>query len=417
MVAVLGYSRDQIFEAVKDMYTAVADAPASPFHFPVGEPAGRALGYPKEAMRALPRAVRDSFAGVGYPFSGNAVSPGDTVLDLGAGAGADTLIAARLAGRDGHVMALDLTPAMTRKLKRESESLGTRNISVLQASAERLPLADESVDAITSNGALNLVPDKRRAVTEMFRVLRPGGKLQIADVVIHRPVTADCSEDPRLWVECVVGASVDEDFVARFREAGFEDVRVMRTNDYFAHSPSAQTREIAASFGARSMELTMRRGARTPGRLQRWFHRLNPKRMLTRLWRGGLLGAASLGLAITACYGTLAAAGLLGALGVRLGLDQALWAGTIALFTVATAVTVGTGIRSHGRYGPTTLAVAAAGVVLFALYIHYHMLIEGTGFALLAAAVGWDIVLRQREQARVLGLSSKDPLEPSSDTA
>lgn len=403
MVAILGYTREQIFTAVRDMYTAVAETPRSAFHFPVGESAGRALGYPGDDFGALPRAVRESFAGVGYPFRGEAVRPGDTVLDIGAGSGADSLVAARRAGPKGRVVALDLTPAMTRKLK---SGAGNAEVQVIQASAEALPLADESFDSITSNGALNLVPDKRRAVSEMFRVLRPGGRLQIADVVIHRPVTADCSEDPRLWVECVVGATVDEDLLALFREAGFENVRVVGSRDYFAHSPSAQTREIAASFGARSVELAMRRGERAPGPLRRWLRRLDPRRGLVRLWRGGLVGAASLALALIACYGTLATLGLLAAAGLgRPNPDETLWAAAIALFAVLTAVSVALGAGRHGHAGPPLLAAAGASVVLFALFVHYHMLVEGTGFVLLAASVAWDIVLRRREQARVLGLT------------
>lgn len=404
MVAVLGYSREQIFEAVTDMYTAVAEDPAGPYHFPLGEAAARALGYADDDLAALPAALRSSFAGVGNPFNANAVRPGDTVLDLGSGAGADSLIAARRAGAEGQVVALDRTPAMNRKLK---TGAGSANVSVVRGCAEALPLDDESVDSVTSNGALNLVPDKRRAVRELFRVLRPGGRLQIADVVIHRPVTADCSEDPRLWVECVVGATVDDELLALFREAGFEDIEVVGTNDYFALSPSGQTREIAASFGARSVELAMRRAERAPGPVTRWLRRLAPRRVLRGLWRRGFLGAAGLGLALAACYGTLAATGLLAALGAgRIALDPALWSGTIAAFTVLTAAAVATGTRRHGAYTPTVVAVLGAAVVLFALFVHYRVWIEAAGFALLAAAVAWDIVLRRREQERVLGLTT-----------
>lgn len=405
MVAVLGYSREQIFEAVTDMYTAVAREPEGPYHFPLGEAAGRALGYADADLAGLPAAVRAAFAGVGNPFRGDAVRPGDTVLDLGAGAGADSLIAARRAGPGGRVVALDRTPAMNRRLKAGADDA---NVSVIRGCAEALPLADESVDSVTSNGALNLVPDKRRAVRELFRVLRPGGRLQLADVVIHRPVTADCSEDPRLWVECVVGATVDEELLALFGEAGFEDIRVVGTHDYFALSPSEQTREIAASFGARSVELAMRRGARSPTAVQRWRRRLDPRRFFRRLRRRGFLGAAGLGLALAACYGTLAALGLMAALGAgRIALDPTLWAGSIAAFSGLTAAAVAAGTRRHGAYGPTVLAVLGASIVLFALYVHYAMWIEGAGFALLAAAVARDIVLRKREQARVLGLTRR----------
>jgi arsenite methyltransferase len=404
MVAILGYSREQIFSAVKDMYTTVAEAPDSPFHFPVGGSACRLLGYPSEQVERLPERLLESFAGVGYPFKGEAVRPGDTSIDIGAGAGTDSLIAGQQVGPSGHVIALDLTPAMTRKLHETVTDAGATNVSVVQASAESIPIANESVDSITSNGALNLVPDKRRAVAEMFRVLRPGGRLQIADVVINRPVTVDCSTDPRLWVECVVGATVEENFLALFRDAGFEDVQILRTNDYFSHSPSAQTREIAASFDARSIEVTMRRGAEAPSRLQQWLRRLDPRRIAASIWRQGLTGMFGLGMALLSCYGTLAAVGLLSAYGAGLVLNETLWAGTIALFTVLTAAATVAGARFHREFGPPVLGILGAGLVLYALFIDYRFIVELTGFVMLAGAVVWDWLLKRRHQARVLGL-------------
>ena len=407
MVAILGYSRPQIFEAVRDMYTVVADAPDSRFHFPVGREAGLALGYPPGELELLPDPLLESFAGVGYPFSADAIRPGDTVLDIGAGAGNDSLIAAHRAGGDGHVIALDLTPAMTRKLRRAATADGAARVSVLQASAEAIPLADESVDAITSNGALNLVPDKRRAVAEMFRVLKPGGRLQIADVVISRPVTVDCDSDPRLWVECVVGATVDEDLINLFGDAGFEDIRVVRTLDYFSHSPSAQTREIAAGFGARSMEIGMQRGERAPSAAWQLLRRSNPRRLLASAWRRGVMGMMGLGLALLACYGTLAAVAILPLLGVGLALNEGLWATAIAIFACLTAVAVVPGLRRHHAYGPPALSILGAGVITYTMFVHYSMVVEVTGFVILASAVAWDIHLRRRMQARLLGLDSQ----------
>lgn len=406
MVAILGYSREQIFSAVRGMYTAVANAPDSAFHFPVGRGACRALGYPPETTESLPAPLADSFAGVGYPFIADAVQPGDTVLDIGAGAGNDALIAGRRAGPEGHVVALDLTPAMAAKLRRVAVDAGVDNISVVQASAERLPFPDASVDAITSNGALNLVPDKRRAVNEMFRVLRPGGRLQLADVVIRRPVTVDCHSDPRLWVECVVGATVDEDLLDLFRDAGFEDVRVYRTQDYFSHSPSPQTRDIAAGFGAYSMELGMRRGGRKPSAIRRILCRINPRRLIMRLWRRGFMGVLGLTLALLACYGTLAAVGLLALLGVGLAVNDGFWAGSIAAFTALTALAVMPGIRLHRSVIPTVVAVLGAATIFYALFVHYTMLVEFVGFLLLTTGIGLDVRMRRREQSRILGLEA-----------
>ncbi|MDI5892705.1 MerC family mercury resistance protein [Halomonas rhizosphaerae] len=404
MVAILGYSRRQIQDAVQGMYTAVAETPESPFHFPVGDAACRQLGYPPALTAPLPEALLASFAGVGYPFRAGAIHAGDRVLDIGAGAGVDALIARRLAGPDGRVIALDLTAAMTRKLRDVTEASGIDRLDVVQASAERLPFADASLDAITSNGALNLVPDKRRAVAEMFRVLRPSGRLQLADVVIHRPVSVDCHEDPRLWVECVVGATVKEELLALFEEAGFEAIEVVGRHDYFALSPSAQTREVAAGFGAHAIELGMRRGAGAPSRLRQAWLRLDPRRWLRLLQRRGLLGVVALGLAVLSCYGTLALAALLPLLGIGLALDEGTWALTIAAFVLLTLGTLAAGHRRHRALAPTLLAVTGSAAILHALFIDYHPLVELAGFLLLAIAALRDRQARRRQEARVLGL-------------
>lgn len=403
MVAILGYSPQQITEAVQDMYTVVAERPSSPFHFPVGKSALDLLGYDTDHIRSLPDNAAASFAGVGNPFTAQALRPGDTALDLGAGAGNDSLIAGTMVGPDGKVIALDLTAAMTRKIKRNVADR-CPNINVIQASAEHLPLASESIDCITSNGALNLVPDKRRAIREMFRVLRPGGRLQLADVVISRPVNVDCDSDPRLWVECVVGATVEESLVAMLGDAGFEDIRILRRLDYFAHSPSQQTREIAQSFGAHSIELSARRADQAPGWWQQWLRRLHPKRWLADLHRRGFLGVAALLLALISCYGGLAAAALLATLGTGMALDPGLWAGTIATFTVIATLSIGTGFRRHRSIMPVLLAIPGSALVIYALFVDYHVLTEFTGFVLLAGAAGLDLYLRRKEEARRLGL-------------
>lgn len=404
MVAILGYSPQQITEAVQQMYTAVAELPDTRFHFPVGREAFHFLGYAASDIDTLPQGIRESFAGVGNPFTAGALRPGDTVLDIGAGAGNDSLIAARQVSPDGRVIALDLTSAMTRKLKHHTENQYPR-VEVIQASAERLPLTDESIDSITSNGALNLVPDKRQAIREMFRVLKPGGRLQLADVVINRPVNVNCDSDPRLWVECVVGATVEDSLLAMLGDAGFENIRILRRLDYFAHSPSQQTREIAESFGAHSIELTASRSEKAPARFSQWLRRCHPKRWLADLHRRGVLGLAALIMALVSCYGALAAVSVLATLGAGMALNPELWAGTIALFTILATGFIATGFRRHRSGAPAVLAVIGAVFVLYALFVEYAVLTELAGFVLLVAAAGRDLFLRRREEATRLGLN------------
>ncbi|QFS86230.1 MULTISPECIES: MerC family mercury resistance protein [unclassified Marinobacter] len=403
MVAILGYSNEQIRDAVQQMYTHVAESPQAPFHFPTGQATCVALGYPEEQVSRLPQSTAASFAGVGWPFRGQVIQPGHTTLDLGSGAGNDSLIAGDIVGPSGQVIALDLTAAMVQKLRRCIAGKYP-NIHPIQGSAEEIPLLDQSMDSITSNGALNLVPSKRKAIREMFRILKPGGKLQLADVVIHRPVTVDCEDDPRLWVECVVGATVEEDLLAMLGDVGFEDIRILNRHDYFALSPSQQTRDIARSFGACSVELSATRASKTPGLIREWARRLNPRRWLGQLHRQGFSGLLALSMALVTCYGILAISVLLTLLGVQLSLSLQVWSFAIAVFTVITALIIGSGFIRHRKPSPGLLATLGTALVLFALYISYHAATELLGFALLAGAAGLDLNFKRKLEARKLGL-------------
>ena len=259
MVVVTSNQRDVILDAVRHMYSQVACAPGREFHFPTGRSACAFVGYPAERMRSVPERVVESFAGVGDPFIAGVVRPGDTVLDVGAGSGTDTVIASTLVGPGGRVYALDMTEAMRRKLRENVEVLGLANIEVLAGEAEAIPLPDAAVDVVTSNGVLNLVPDKRRAVQEIFRVLRPGGRVQIADIVLGRSASNACRSNPELWAECIVGAVTESAYLDLFRAAGFESVEKLGALDYFAGSPSAETRAVAESLGAIAIVLRAER--------------------------------------------------------------------------------------------------------------------------------------------------------------
>lgn len=252
MVAIVSDKREFIFKAVADMYTDVATHPEKTFHFPTGRLACLFVGYPGCQLDLIPATAPESFAGVGYPFVVGAIREGDVVLDIGSGSGTDALISSTLTGPRGKVYGLDMTQAMLDKLRRNIGAMGAQNVEPLEGNAEEIPLPDASVDVVTSNGVLNLVPDKQRAFAEIARVLKPGGRVQISDISLAKPVSDKSRSDPKLWAECVVGAVVEDDYVDRLRAAGL-DVEVLSRFDYFAGSVSADTRRVAHGLGAHTV--------------------------------------------------------------------------------------------------------------------------------------------------------------------
>jgi SAM-dependent methyltransferase/TusA-related sulfurtransferase len=255
MVYITSANKDAIFDAVRAMYTDVARYPHRGYHFPTGHAACTFVGYPSEQLARVPAFVLESFAGVGYPFAANVIRAGDTVLDIGSGSGTDVLLAAQAVGPTGQVIGLDMTTAMLAKLDTSVDAAGASNVRLLEGNAEKIPLPDGSVDVVTSNGVLNLVPDKRAAFAEIHRVLRPGGRVQVADIALGRPLTGDCLSNPKLWAECVVGATLEDEYLALLETAGFDAVETVGRLDYFSASTSAETRSIARSFNANSIVL------------------------------------------------------------------------------------------------------------------------------------------------------------------
>jgi len=255
MVAIVSNQRSAILDAVRRMYTEVAIECNREFHFPTGRKACEFVGYPAMQLDTLPPTAVESFAGVGYPFAAQVIRPGDVVLDVGSGSGTDALIAARLVGPSGRVIGLDLTEAMRDKLRANAGIAKANNLEILAGNAESIPLPDESVDVVTTNGVVNLVPDKTRAIREIARVLRPGGRLQLADIVVKSLPSEACQANPELWAECIVGATSEETYLAGLHEAGLRNLEVLSRSDYFAGSSSTETRKVAESFGAHAIVL------------------------------------------------------------------------------------------------------------------------------------------------------------------
>jgi arsenite methyltransferase len=262
MVAITQFSREHIFDAVKLMYTSVANQPEKEFHFPTGRSACEFVGYPKEQLDQIVPTALESFAGVGYPFTANVIEEGCTVLDIGAGAGTDALLSALLTGESGMVYGLDMTRAMHQKLHANIEKMGLHNVIPLSGNAEEIPLDDGTVDVVTSNGVLNLVPDKLQAFAEIFRVLKRGGHIQISDIIINKnKESLDKSKaNPRLWAECIVGAMEESEYIDSFAEVGFQDIRRIDQLDYFSGSASESTRKVAEGFGATSITIVGKKG-------------------------------------------------------------------------------------------------------------------------------------------------------------
>jgi SAM-dependent methyltransferase len=182
---------DNIRASVIDRFRMVATAPDRERKFPVGPQTAKTLGYDPAEVDALPASVTESFCGVGHPFSLGEPQPGQTVLDLGCGAGLDTLLAARRVGTSGKVIGLDMTPEMVAKAGKYAESLGLMNVEFVMGEIEALPLTVSSADLVISNGVFNLCPDKPRVLREVLRVLNPGGRLQMADILLEPQVTPE----------------------------------------------------------------------------------------------------------------------------------------------------------------------------------------------------------------------------------
>lgn len=185
---------------IRKVYADVASDPKRGYHFHTGpEYARDRLGYPQELLDRVPAEISASFAGVGNPFSLGPIRAGEVVLDIGSGAGMDSFIAASLVGPAGRAIGLDMTDAMLEKATAWQQRLGLRQLEFRKGLAEEIPLDDASVDVVISNGVINLTPDKAMVFREIHRVMKPGGRLQIADIIVQKEVPPAAKEDVAIW--------------------------------------------------------------------------------------------------------------------------------------------------------------------------------------------------------------------------
>ncbi|MBI2765530.1 MAG: methyltransferase domain-containing protein [Chloroflexi bacterium] len=198
-VGIAAVDREELRARISEKYRDVAMNPELGFHFHTGARLARMLGYSNEVVAALPAGTVDSFAGTGNPFLFGDLRRGEVVVDIGCGAGFDALTAARQVGPEGRVFAIDMTAEMRAKTAAGASALGFANVEVLEGFAESLPVADGTADAVISNGVINLCPDKQAVFREMHRVLKPGGRIQVGDILVHREVPQDAKDDIELW--------------------------------------------------------------------------------------------------------------------------------------------------------------------------------------------------------------------------
>jgi ubiquinone/menaquinone biosynthesis C-methylase UbiE len=237
---------------VKAMYRAVAEAPHEQYHFEMGRALAERLGYPTELLDQVPAEALASFAGVGYFFDLADIATGERVLDLGSGSGTDSFAAAVQVGPGGHVTGVDMTPEQRAKAERLLAALPVKHVDFVEGHIEALPFDAGSFDLVISNGVINLAPDKDRVFTEAGRVLRPGGRLVVADIVTDEQLSRGIVCNADLWAACIGGAAQVDAYQEAIEQAGLF-VAAMKRNPYEFLSDSA--RAATTKYGVRSISL------------------------------------------------------------------------------------------------------------------------------------------------------------------
>lgn len=197
--AVPDLSTDDLHEEIRKEYAEVADHPDKGYHFHTGRDAASRLGYDEALYSDIPEGSIESFAGTGNPFILGPIEEGETVVDIGSGSGFDSLIASKMVGPEGRVVGIDMTSEMLEKARAGAASIGASNVEFREGFAEDLPLPDDFADVLISNGVLNLALDKVKMLREWGRVLKPGGRLQIGDILVAREVPQSALDDISLW--------------------------------------------------------------------------------------------------------------------------------------------------------------------------------------------------------------------------
>jgi ubiquinone/menaquinone biosynthesis C-methylase UbiE len=240
-------------QKVKKMYREVALNPKGEYHFEMGRELAEKLGYEKIDLDSIPAASIESFAGVGYYFDMANLQEGHNVLDLGSGSGMDAFIAGLKVGKSGHVTGVDMTEEQLEKAERLRKQHQFDNVSFHKSYIESLPFPDRSFDAVISNGVINLAPDKSKVFAEISRVLKPGGRMIIADIVTEKQLPENVVCNSTLWAACIGGASQQDDYRNSIEMTGIEVLLVRNNEAYSFISKSAKG--ASREYGVKSVSL------------------------------------------------------------------------------------------------------------------------------------------------------------------
>jgi len=237
---------------VKDMYRHVAEEPDGDYHFELGRSLATRLGYPAEALDRIPEGAIESFAGVGYFFDLADLAEGESVIDLGSGSGMDVFFAALQVGAGGRVVGVDFTEEQLEKARSLAEAVGLAQVELREGRIESLPVEDASADCVISNGVINLSPEKERVFAEVARVLRPGGRMAIADIVSEQQMKESIVCDADLWASCIGGAAQEDAYREAIEAAGLR-IEDIKENPYEFISQRAL--DAGAKYGVKSVSL------------------------------------------------------------------------------------------------------------------------------------------------------------------
>jgi arsenite methyltransferase len=243
----------QLRAKVKEMYKSVAEQPHGTFHFEMGRELALRLGYPAAQLDRLPPEAIESFAGVGYHLGLAALSPGERVLDMGSGSGTDAFLASLAVSPGGQVIGIDMTEEQLGKARRLASAGGFAEVRFEKGYIEEVPVETGSVDVVISNGVINLCADKQAVLAEIARVLKPGGRMAISDIVTEKQLTEAIICDVNLWASCIGGAMQQDDYQKGIEDAGLKVSHLHENPQYSFISGSAQG--ATKTFGVKSVSI------------------------------------------------------------------------------------------------------------------------------------------------------------------